>query len=212
MHCALGSCWEPQDITPRSHHLQAQPQPQAWGCVQRKGVSSLEPGRTRWVPSTAFREVFLQKLKLDCKNKPLLWSGLLGAVSWLRQRPGRRSRSLGTTTPVPAPTVSRGAPGGHTLLLLLPDPICAWPGTRASSAGRFRAPPSPGEPAQQTLMNVTTITRRPPRPRRRQRSCSSSPAPTQPLQEGWDSGWLPALAHALVSSEPRIPRALLSPA
>lgn len=127
VHCTLRSCWEPQDShtgTGGSHHLQAQPQPRAQGCVQSKG----EPGETRWVPSIAFSEVFPQKLKLYCKNKPLLGSGLLlGAVSQLRQLSGR-SRTLGTAASSRT-SVSHRAPRGHPRpsLLLLPDPVCAWP-------------------------------------------------------------------------------------
>lgn len=131
-HCALRSCWEPQDSdagTAGSQH------PRTWGCVQ-----SQEPGRTRCLPSTAFREVFQQKLKLYSKNKSQLQPGLLlGAVSQLRQHPGGRSRNLGTSSPVPGPPCLLQAPRGHTgpPLLLLPGPVRARPG----HPGRFWALP-----------------------------------------------------------------------
>lgn len=217
-HGALGSCWEPQDShtgTAGSHHLQAQPQPRMWGRVQSEGGSSQEPGRARWVPSAAFREVFLQKLKLHRKNTSLLQSGLLfGAVSQLRQHPAGRSRTLGTSAPVPGPPCPtrhlEGTRGRRCSSSSLTQ-FVPGRGIQASSACRLRAPGSPGEPAQQTL-NVTTITRRLPQPQRRHPSCSTSPAPAQPGKEGRDSAWIPALAHALVSSEPQIPRALFNPA
>lgn len=191
VHCALRSCWEPQDShtgTAGSHHLQAQPQPRAWGCVQSKGGSSLEPGKTRWVPSIAFREVFLQKLKLYCKNKPLLRSGLLfGAVSQLRQHSGR-SRTSGTAASSRT-SVSHRAPRGHPRpsLLLLPDPVCAWPRHpgeqrwQVTSSGLSRGASTANAKCHHNY-------RAPAAAQRRHRSCSTSPAPAQPLYEGWDSG------------------------
>lgn len=114
------------------------------GAVSReRGGSSLEPGRTRWVPSTAFREVFLQKLKPCCKNKILLRSGLLlGAVCHPRQSPGRRSRTLGMAAPVPGPPCPKGhleGTGGRRCSSSLTQ-FVPGRGIQASSAGRFRAP------------------------------------------------------------------------
>lgn len=133
-HGALGSCWEPQDShtgTAGSHHLQAQPQPRMWGRVQSEGGSSQEPGRARWVPSAAFREVFLQKLKLHHKKHitASVWAAVRSCVP-AEAAPGREEQDFGHLDTCARTTVSHRAPRGHTrppLLLLLPDPVRAWP-------------------------------------------------------------------------------------
>lgn len=78
-----------------------------------RGCSSAELGRAQQVPSPAFRDVFLKKLKFYCKIKLLFSAGLLfGALSQLRQCPGGTSRSVGTSSPVPGPPCPTALPMG----------------------------------------------------------------------------------------------------
>lgn len=156
-----------------------------------RGGSGQEPGRARRVPSAAFREVFLKKLKFCCKNKLLLqcWAALWSCAP-AEAAPGRDGREFGhlfthARTILPHRAADRHLEGARSRraasfsLTQFVSRRCI----PASSAVRLQAravPGSPREPAKQTL-NVTTITRHLPQPQHcRHQGCSTSPAPAQP--------------------------------
>lgn len=162
-----------------------------------RGSSSQELGRARHVPATAFREVFLKKLKFCCRTKWLFqfWAALWSRAP-LEAAPGRDKQELGHLFTCARTTLPHHAAGRHlegsrsrraACFALTQFVSCRC--IQASSAVRLQAqaaPCSPREPAEQTL-NVTAITRRLPQPQHcRHQSCSTSPAAAQPGEGGWE--------------------------
>lgn len=194
-----------------------------------KGHSSpiQQPGRAQWVTPTAFGEVCLKNLKFCCKNKLLLqrWAPLRSCVpAKIAPGPaalGRDEQELGHLFTHTRTTLPQHAPDGHlegscSRRLLLPDPVCVSPPHPGEQRCQVTSAGSAGLSQGASKANVKCH-----RNYKASASAPASPAPellhqpcTRPTWRGraGKSSRIPALVHALVSAEPRIPRALLNPA
>lgn len=221
--CAPRSCWEPRDSHTRtagSHHGLT------CGAVFRAKSRSgpiQQPGRAQWVTPTAFGEVCLKNLKFCCKNKLLLqrWAALRSCVpAEIAPGPaalGRDEQELGhlcthSRTTLPLRAADGHLEGSRSHRLLLPDPVCVsspHPGeqrcqvTSAGSAGLSQGASKANAKCHRNYKASASATASP------ALELLHQPC-TRPTWRG--RARKSDRIRALVSAEPRIPQALLSPA